>query len=231
VTNSQAGAFSPLVLSFSRSDTDQGLSGLSLSLPPGLLAELAGVQLCSDARATAGTCPAGSQVGTVEAGAGPGSSPFFLPGKVFLTGPYKGGPYGLAVVVPAIAGPFNLGVVVVRQSIHADPTDAHVSVVSDPFPTILQGIPLRIRRIDVTVDRSNFILNPTSCHPMQITGTLTSTRGLAEPVASRFQVGGCQALPFSPQLRIGLSGRGKFRVPRTRSWARRRRSRRCWTGL
>jgi hypothetical protein len=207
VTNAHAGAFSPFVLSLSRKDTDQELSGLSVSLPPGVLAKLAGVQLCADANANAGTCPTGSQVGTVEAGAGPGPNPFFLPGKLFLTGPYKGGPYGLEVAVPAIAGPFNLGVVVVRQSIQIDPTDAHVSVVSDPFPTILQGIPLRMRRVDVKLDRPNFIVNPTSCDAMQITGTLTSTQGLSHPVSSRLQVGDCQKLPFSPKLLMALAGK------------------------
>jgi hypothetical protein len=235
VSNTQAGAFSPFALSFARSDTDQELSGLTVSLPPGLLAELAGVAQCSEqaiARAAAGSgaaeqqspsCPAASQVGTVAAGTGPGSGPFFLTGSVYLTGPYRGGPYGLAVIVPALAGPFDLGTVVVRQAIFIDPADAHVTVVSDPFPASLDGIPLRIRRIDVILNRANFMVNPTSCDPMRIAATLTSAQGtpgawpptslnaVTVPVSSPFQVGGCQALPFSPRLRIGLTGRGKTR--------------------
>jgi hypothetical protein len=155
------------------------------------------------------SCPAGSQVGTVTTGAGPGLDPFFLSGKAYLTGPYKGAPYGLAVVVPALAGPFDLGTVVVRQALYVDPTTAQVTAVSDPFPSILDGIPLRIRRVDVTLDRPDFTINPTSCEPMAVTGTLTSTAGLAAPLSSRFQVGGCQALGFSPRLRIGLSGKGQ----------------------
>jgi hypothetical protein len=211
-TNPQAGAFSPFVLSFQRSDTDQELSGLSVKLPPGMLAKLAGVQLCSEqalaaisstpgtgaAEAANPSCPAGSQVGTVTTGAGVGPLPFFLSGKAYLTGPYKGAPYGLAVVVPALAGPFDLGTVVVRQALYIDPTTAQVTAVSDPFPTILQGIPLRIRRVDVAIDRPSFTLNPTSCNPMAITGTLTSTEGLTAPLSSRFQVAGCASLPFKP---------------------------------
>lgn len=210
-THRQAGAYTGFVLSFSRSDADQFFSGLSVKLPPGVLAKLAGVPLCSDSDANAGSCPSGSQVGTVETGAGAGSEPLFLPGKAYLTGPYKGAPYGLAVEVPAIAGPYNLGTVVVRQALHIDPTTAQVTAVSDQFPTQLDGIPLRIRRVDVNLSRPDFMVNPTSCDPMQITGTLTSTGGMTATVANRFQVGGCAALPFSPKLRMSLTGKGKTR--------------------
>jgi hypothetical protein len=206
-TNPASGAYSPFVLSFSRTDTDQQLSGLSVTLPPGLLASIRGVPLCSDADANAGTCPGASQVGTVQTGAGPGPDPLFLPGKVFLTGPYKGGPYGLAVEVPAIAGPFNLGTVVVRQSLRIDPTTTQITAVSDPFPTMLDGVPLQLRRVDVTLDRPNFTFNPTSCEPSAITGALTSVGGLSALASSRFQVGGCASLPFRPSFTVSTQGR------------------------
>jgi hypothetical protein len=216
VTNPQAGAYSPFVLSFSRSDTDQEISGLSVSLPPGLLAKIAGVPLCSDANANAGTCPEASQVGTVQAAAGPGSQPFFLSGKAYLTGPYNGGPYGLSVVVPAVAGPFNFGNVVVRQSLRIDPHDAHVTDVSNPFPTILDpeganhevnGIPIRLRRVDVSIDRPDFTFNPTNCNPMAIAATPTSTAGLSAPVSSRFQAANCATLKFAPKFTVSTSGK------------------------
>ena len=222
-TNPQAGSFSPFVLSFQRSDTDQYFSGLAVKLPPGMLAKLAGVSECSDAElaaaaANTGTaelanpsCPANSQVGTVQTGAGAGPDPYFVPGKAYLTGPYKGAPYGLAVVVPAVAGPYDLGTVVVRQALYVDPTTAQVTAVSDPFPTILQGIPLRIRRVDVNLNRPDFTLNPTSCNPMSIGALMSSTGGLGVGFTPRFQVGGCQALPFSPKLNMSLTGRGRTR--------------------
>jgi hypothetical protein len=134
-----------------------------------------------------------------------------LSGKVYLTGPYKGGPFGLVVIVPAVAGPLDLGTVVVRQSLNIDPTDAHVTVTSDPFPTILQGVPLRLRRVDVVLNRPNFTVNPTSCNPMSIDASLTSVGGASASDSSRFQVGGCAALGFSPKLKLGLSGKGKTR--------------------
>ena len=164
-TNLQAGAYTPFVASFSRSDTDQELSGLSLTLPPGLLAKVGGVPQCSEAQireieAGMGGCPEGSLVGSVTAGAGPGPNPLFVNGKAYLTGPYNGGAYGLAVVVPAVAGPFNFGTVVVRQSLRIDPHTAQVTDVSDPFPKIIDGIPLRLRRIDVNLNRPRIHVQP-----------------------------------------------------------------------
>lgn len=207
--NTQAGAFSPFTLTFSRTDADQRFSSLTTTLPPGLVAKLAGVPLCSDADASAGTCPASSQVGAVEAASGPGSHPFWLPGKAYLTGPYQSGPYGLAVEIPAVAGPFDLGVVVVRNSIHINPTTAQVSVTSDPFPTIIGGIPIQLRTVNIYMNRPDFMINPTSCAVMAITGSLSSTLGTNAPVSSRFQVGGCAALRFSPTLSMRLTGKGQ----------------------
>jgi hypothetical protein len=201
-----AATFSPFVLEFSRQDEDQQLAGISLTLPPGLLARLAGVRLCDDASANAGSCPPDSRVGAVTVGAGPGSHPLFLPGQVYLTGPYNGGPYGLAVVVPAVAGPFNLGNVVVRQSLRIDPHTAQASVVSDPFPTIRAGVPLRLRTVRATIDRTGFTVNPTSCSPMRLAATLTSTHGQSVGVGTQFQVGGCRELGFAPSFAVATQG-------------------------
>jgi hypothetical protein len=215
-TNLQAGAYSPFVASFSRQDADQDMAGLSVALPPGLLANLNGVPLCPDAQASTGTCPANTQVGTVIAGAGPGPNPLFVEGKAFLTGPYNGGPYGLSVVVPAVAGPFNFGTVVVRQSLRVDPIDAHVTDVSDPFPTILDatgtdggtiGIPIHLKRIDVHIDRPGFTFNPTNCSKLQIGGSMNSTRGASSSLAVPYQVTNCATLGFKPVFKVSTAGK------------------------
>jgi len=208
-TNPTAGAYSPFTLTFSRQDTDQELSSITATLPPGLFADVGSVPLCSDADASAGTCSSASQVGTATVGSGAGAHPLFLSGQVYLTGPYNGGAYGLATVVPAVAGPYNLGTVVVRQSLRINPSNAQVTAVSDPFPTILDGVPLRIKTISLALNRPNFIVNPTSCSPQQITGTITSVGGASEAVSSPFQVGSCQELPFFPSLGIKLTGKGQ----------------------
>jgi NHL repeat len=214
MSNPVAGAFSPFALSFSRNDGEEELSGLQLKLPPGLVAKLAGVAQCSDAQVaeaehssgaaeqSASSCPANSQVGTVQTWAGPGPGPFSLPGRAYLTGPYRGAPYGIAVIVPALAGPFDLGTVVVRSAIYIDAHSAQVTVVSDPLPRMLDGIPLKIRRVDVRMTRKDFTLDPTSCEVMRVAGTLTSMGGHEDPVASRFQVGDCASLEFRPGFKV-----------------------------
>ena len=214
-TSSDAGSYAPFVLSFSRGDGEQEPSGLTVSLPPGLLANISSVPECPEAQAAAGDCPEASRVGSVQTTAGPGPDPLIDTGSAYLTGPYKGGPFGIAVEVPAVAGPFNLGTVVVRSAIHVDPSDAHVTVVSDAFPSILDvtgsdgqsdGFPVHLRSVTVTIDRSGFTLNPTSCNPMAVTGQLTSTKGATASLESRFQVGGCQSLPFHPVLEAFTQG-------------------------
>jgi hypothetical protein len=205
--NPQAGGYSPFSLSLSRTDGDQNLAGITVTLPPGLLGKIAGIPLCSDANANMGTCPEASKVGSVTVGAGVGPDPLFVSGKAFLTGPYNGGPYGLVVQVPAVAGPFDLGMVSVRQALRVDPHTAQVTAVSDPFPTILDGIPLRVRRVDVTLDRPGFTFNPTNCTPMAISGSVTSTAGASASVSSRFQASGCRELAFKPSFKVSTQAR------------------------
>jgi hypothetical protein len=217
--SAQAGAYAPFTLSFSRGDSEENFAGASVTLPSGLIGKIAGVAQCSDAQlaAAAGksgvaelaspSCPAASQIGTVQTTAGPGPSPVSVSGKAYLTGPYKGGPYGIAVIVPAVAGPFDLGTVVIRQVLHIDPSDAHVTDTSDPFPTILQGVPLRIKSVNVTLDRAGFTFNPTSCEAKTINATLESTGGAKAGVSSRFQAANCATLKFAPKFSASTAGK------------------------
>ncbi len=200
--NPRAGGYSPFTLSLTRADGEQDLAGLTVSLPPGLLGKIAGIPLCADADASAGNCPEASRVGSVRVAVGIGPNPYFVSGGAYLTGPYKGGPYGLVVEVPAVAGPFDLGMVSVRQSLRIDPHTAQVTAVSDPFPTILDGIPLHLRKVELVLDRPGFTFNPTSCTPTQVAGAATSAEGASASVSSRFQVGGCGELPFKPSFKV-----------------------------
>lgn len=203
-----AGKDASLVTRFTRSDSDEELSGIDVSLPPGVLGTIKNVDLCGDAAANAGTCGDGSLIGRTTVGAGPGPNPFFITdGRVYMTGPYKGAPFGLSIVVHAKAGPLDLGNVVVRAQAQVDRQTAVLRVVSDPLPTILAGIPLEMRMVDVTVDRPHFTFNPTSCAQKQSTATLTSTGGKTSTKSSRFEVDGCKALPFRPKLTIQVGAR------------------------
>ncbi len=212
-----AGAYSPLIVNASRPDGSQSLAGLSLTLPKGLTGKLAGIPACPEAALSAAagksgaeelaapSCPAASKVGTVDVAAGAGTTPFHVTGTAYLAAPYKSAPLSLAVITPALAGPFDLGTVVVRAAARIDPVTTQIKVSSDPIPSILQGIPLKVRSVSVDTDRPEFTLNPTSCDPMSLEGTLFGTSA-SKAVSNRFQVGACKALDFAPKLALSLKG-------------------------
>jgi hypothetical protein len=217
-----AGAYSPFITKLTRADGTQRFKSLSLNLPPGLTARLAGTAQCADAQIAAAearrafgdgaleravpSCPAASKVGILNVGAGAGPAPYYAQGNVYLAGPYRGAPVSLAVITPAVAGPFDLGVVLARAALYVDEQTAQVTVRSDEIPQILEGIPLDVRSLSVQVDRGQFALNPTNCEAMSVSGSLTSTLGQLAPLANRFQVGGCRGLGLKPNLQIRLKG-------------------------
>jgi hypothetical protein len=219
--NPLAATYSPFFLRLTREDGTQEIGALQAILPPGLIGKPAGIPYCSDAtlaaisgavgtgaaQEAAPSCPAASQLGTVTVGAGAGPTPFYSQsGEAYLAGPYKGAPLSLAVVTPAVAGPFDLGSVVVRNALRIDPQTAQVTAVSDPLPSILHGIPLDLRDIRVDLGRPGFTLNPTSCDPMAIGSTVTSLSGATASPSVRFQAAGCDRLAFKPKLVLKLKG-------------------------
>jgi hypothetical protein len=217
MSTSRARGHGAFAFSFSRRDGEQRLAGLTATLPQGLLASVKGLPLCSNAQADAGSCPAGSRIGLVDAKAGSGD-PFVLEqkGEVFLTEGYRGGAYGLAVKIRPVAGPFRgameLSPIIVRQAIHVDRKTAQVTAVSDPFPLIHHGVPLRVREVTVNVDRDRFMLNPSGCSPRQVGATILSAQGTAANVANPFQASDCAALRFGPRLALRLTGRRQVRT-------------------
>jgi hypothetical protein len=207
-TNIQAGAFTPFTTTLGRQDNEQSLSSVQIHLPPGVIGDLASVKQCPEPQASQGTCGPESLIGHTTVSAGLGTDPFTVPtGQVFITGPYHGAPFGLSIAVPAKAGPIDLGTgpcdcVVVRAKVEVDPHTAQVTVDSDPLPTILQGIPLQVKHVNVTVDRPGFMFNPTSCEHLAATGTLTGGSGGTAQASVPFQVTNCASLPFKPTFRV-----------------------------
>jgi hypothetical protein len=218
----QAGAYSPFVLKIVRGDGSQRLKAIDTTLPKGLSARLAGVPYCPESAIAQArsreapnqgvveqsnpSCPSASEVGTVTVGAGAGITPYYATGHAYLAGPYKGAPLSLAIITPAVAGPFDLGAVLVRTALYIDPETAKATAVSDPAPQVIQGIPLDVRSIALNLSRPSFSLNPTSCDPMQVLGSATSALGSIASLANPFQVGGCKALKFAPKLALSLKG-------------------------
>jgi hypothetical protein len=212
-TTDQAGGFTDFSLLLTRPDGQQRVSSLRFTTPPGLLAMISKVPLCGEADANAGTCPAASQIGHTVVEAGPGPYPLVVPqpgqppAPIYLTGGYKGAPYGLSIVVPLVVGPFTLQTQIVRSRIDVDPHTSQITITTDPIPSIIDGIPSDVRAIDAVIDRPGFMFNPTNCSPMSFQGSATSLQGTTAPLASHFQVGSCQSLKFKPDFKVSTSGK------------------------
>jgi hypothetical protein len=217
MSTKRARAHGALSFEFVRPQGQQVVEGLTAELPKGLVARIKGVPLCRSSQAAAGACPAASRIGIADAEAGSGT-PFVLEdkGEVFLTEGYKGAPYGLMIRIRGIAGPFRgameLSPIVVRQALHVDRTTAQVRAVSDPLPLVHHGVPLRVRRATVIVNRPRFSLNPSSCAPKQVVADFTSEQGTKARATAPFQASGCPALPFKPKLVLRLTGRKQTRT-------------------
>lgn len=207
-----AGKSTSFVLRLTRGDDDQELQSLSVQMPQGLLGKIAATTLCAESAAKDGLCGDASRIGSVTVGAGAGSSPFYITdGRAYITGPYKGGPFGLSIVVPAKAGPFDLGNVVVRSAILIDRRTAALTVVTDPFPTILQGIKLDVRDVRVKIDKPGFIRNPTSCVAKKVNASVVSTEGATAQVSDHFAASSCSDLQLRPRLKLRVGGKGHTR--------------------
>jgi hypothetical protein len=216
--NIQAGAFTPFTMTMSREDGNQNLDAIQLKMPSGLLGTLSNVKLCGEAEGNAGTCGPESLIGHTTVSVGLGGNPYTVNGgEVFITGPYKGAPYGLSIVNPAKAGPFNLGKVIVRAKIEVNPENAALTITSDssgPYaiPQIIDGIPLQIKHVNVSVDRPDFTFNPTNCAPQEIGGGLTSSQGATSVLHVPFQVTNCAVLKFKPIFTVSTAGKTSRKI-------------------
>jgi len=221
-SNPAAGTFSDFTLKLDREDGDQFLGKLNFTMPPGLTANLHGITYCPEAAIAAAantpglteeehpSCQASSQIGTTNVAAGPGSHPFHAVGKMYLAGPFKGAPLSLVAITPALAGPYDYGTVVVRVALNIDQRDAHVTADSETVPEIIGGIPIRMRSIQVNIDKPNFMINPTNCSPFSVISEGVGDQGTPARFSSYFQAVNCFSLPFTPQMSITQLGGHKF---------------------
>jgi len=228
-----AATHSPFAMRLTRRDGDQDLTRFAARLPRGVLASLLGVGKCSDAQIAAArsrtgphggaeelaspSCPQGSRIGTTLAGAGVGSELTYVPGSLYLAGPYKGAPLSVVAITPGLAGPFDVGTIVVRVGLDFDPRSARAIAdgsSSDPIPHILRGIPLAVRDVRVSVDKPDWIFNPTSCRQSSTEATIFgSAANVFDPAddvgvgrAAPFRAADCLALGFAPRIDLRLRG-------------------------
>jgi hypothetical protein len=208
---SAGGHATSFTFSLARADGNQYLGKTSTTLPAGLVAKVPNVQQCTEADANADKCPAASKIGVVSAAVGAGPSPLVLPGTVYFTGPYAGAPFGLLVSVPAEkVGPFDFGTIVTRATVNIDPYSAR-AIVGATLPTIVGGAPIRLKGLTVTVDRSDFAVNPTNCGVLATESLLTSTFGSTQLASSPFQASGCSSLAFKPSFSASTNAKASRR--------------------
>jgi hypothetical protein len=211
-TNPSAGHSTDLILRLARREGESEISRFSVNLPQGLLPLLGNVRRCPEPQAQQGDCLPASRIGSMDIAAGAGSHPFHFSSGVFLTGPYKGAPFGLAIVVPAVTGPFDLGRVVVRASVLVDPRTARLTISADPFPQVLGGIPLRLQGLELTTtERPGFFTTPTSCRKQEVTGTAVDEAGDSASLSTPFFVADCGDLRFSSRVSASTEGHGSRR--------------------
>ncbi len=217
-SNPVGGEFTDFHLKLDREDGDQFLGDLNFRMPPGFTGDLRGITYCPEADIAAAaqnsgraeqqspSCPASSQIGTTNVAAGPGSHPFHAVGRMYLAGPFKGAPLSLAAVTPALAGPYDYGTQVVRVALHIDPLTAQVSAISDTVPSIIGGVPIRMRSIQVNIDREHFTINPTNCSPLSVESQGIGDQGTVADFSSYFHVDNCATLPFEPHMTVKQLG-------------------------
>ena len=221
-----AAQFSPFKIHIGRNDGEQEIKAVNVTLPKGLVGRLAGIPYCGEAELAAAaassgkaqqakaSCSSESAIGTAVTSAGTGGKPLTLGGTVYLTGPYKGAPLGIAVITPAVAGPFDLGTVVVRAALNVNPATAQVNAVSDPIPNVFGGVKLDVRSIDLNMNRYKFMLNPTNCAKGATAGTLNgggsnpanASNWTSYAISAAFQATACNKLAFKPTFHARISG-------------------------
>lgn len=226
VANRQAGAYSPYTVRIGRRDGEQELKVVDVTLPKGLTGKLAGIPYCPEeaiaaavgksgaAEIAAPSCSAASSLGRVTTKSGSGANPLQLTGQAYLAGPYKGAALSLVTITPAVAGPFDLGTVVVRVALNVKPETAQIRAVSDVIPDVFGGVKLDIRSIDLHLDRSQFMLNPTNCYYQETAGEIngggadpTNPAAFSSyPVRDPFLPVGCDSLGFKPNMKVQLFG-------------------------
>jgi hypothetical protein len=211
-TDSRGGAFSPFTFTIGREDSEEDLADLDIVLPRGVSASFAGIPRCEGADAETGHCPAASQIGRTVIADGAGPAPLWVPqpGKdptaIYLGGPYEGAPFSIVAVVPAQAGPFDLGLQVVRSAVFVDPETAQATAKADPLPQMVEGIPVTYKTVNVQLDRAHFSLNPTSCARKETVASLTSVGGKSASPTASYAASDCAQLAYRPRFGFRLRG-------------------------
>ena len=206
-TSAAAGKSTAFRSLLTRRDGEQIPAKMEIDFPKGMSANVGSVTKCAESQAASGSCPQASRIGSALAELGPGPDPAQVKGQIFLTGPYRAQPYGLALAFAGKVGPLDLGTLVVRGSMQVDSKTGQLSAVIDSLPRVFEGIAVRFQAISLQIDRPGFLANPTSCTQTSIVSSAGSVANQLSRTEVPFKVSGCVDLPFKPSFALALKGR------------------------
>lgn len=195
----RAAAPTSFSVAFSRGEPGLSFSHFRTVLPDGLVAHFPAAGRCPEAQATQGQCPADSEIGVGSIEMGAGGVPLTLTGHAYLTSAYEGAPFGLLLQIPAAVGPFQLGELLVRAKLGVVSGSGQIEL-EGTMPRIVDGVPLRPRRISLSLDRPGLLYNPTACGAVRTQSTLGSSTA-----SSSVSITGCQSLAFDPAVSAASS--------------------------
>jgi hypothetical protein len=216
VSNTKSGGTGSFTLHFERPDRHARIARATFNLTAGLVGNLAlrGLTQCPLATAAKAGCGPSSRIGSISVKVGSGPEPVTLPGTVFLTRrKVAGDPAGLSILVPGRLGPVDVGNIVVGARLKLRPNGG-LTAITDPLPQFQKGVPTAIRSATVTIDRRDFMRNPTRCGSRRSSSSYEAVGGGSADAFARLTLTDCQRLRFAPKLSVALGGKGATTVGR-----------------
>lgn len=210
VSSTAAGKPTAIAMAIERQAGEQLPRRFAVTMPSGLSTAMKGLEICADAALSAGACPPGSRVGSATFAIGVGQDLLSQQGDVFMGGPYRGAPFSIVMAFHSSVGGTDLGTTAIRSALRIDPASGRATVESDPMQAIVEGIPLRLRAMKMTLDRPGMVRNPTSCRPAAFDTIFEANSGATARTTSGLRVTGCRKLGFRPRVEMALTGRGQM---------------------
>jgi hypothetical protein len=207
-------------------DSHEDIKNLQMNLPDGFFGALTGVvSLCSIADADAGTCAAGSQVGTVDASAVIDRSTATINGKIFLTDPRTAGdPAGLTILVkPKIQDvTFNPTIINARLMVRGEAQGINTVALNIPnttTSTVNEVSEFDVRSMTLKLKNNNaapqkLLTNPSSCGNRGFPTTFDGRDGSSTSAEPSVTFTGCGGLAFAPNLSMSFADHSTHLAPK-----------------
>lgn len=204
VESTQAGSSTKYHVKVNAKRSESPIRRIMISLPSGLLGKSKGLITCSDVVNGDFACDNYLKVGRVTAAVGNAvfeENLVKVDGDINLTPGSGGDPAGIAIVMPVKVGIFDFGQQIFRGRVKFRQSDAGLDIEAD-IPKLIRGVPVFIRKLDIDIERPDFMRNPSSCGAKSLNTRIESESKESADVAYTYQVTGCEKLDFSPEVSV-----------------------------